>query len=108
MGARGDKLSLEGWGMENVQIPVAEEQAHSPFSPILRSKGFLFLDANPGVAFYWSHAGKSVSFSMRGQWSEGESPVEGGLGAPRTELVFIGSQYDEGAIRKLLESCVVE
>merc|ERR1712150_177757 len=98
----------EGWGAETMQQSATGEQTDSPLSPILRSKGFLFLDANPRKIFYWSHSGKSVSFSMRGQWSEGKPAVDGGFGAPRTELVFIGSQYDDGAIRKVLDSCFAE
>lgn len=96
--ACGDRLSLEGLGANVTKPSASKEQIDSPFSPILRSKGFLLLDAQPEAAFYWSHAGKSASFSMLGPWPEAT--------AQRTELVFIGAKYDEDEIRKVLDSCL--
>jgi len=106
--ACGDKLSLDGLDVDFAQPSTSTKQIDSPLSLVLRSKGFLLLDVNPGIAFYWSHAGKSVSFSMLGPWPESTSQAEGGFGARRTELVFIGSRYDEDAIRNVMDSCLVD
>jgi len=105
--ASGDKLSLDGMDADATRPSTDKDQIDSPLAPILRSKGFVHLDANPENAFYWSHAGKSVSFSMLGPWPESTPEAEGGFGARRTELVFIGCGYDEEAIRKVLDSCHV-
>uniref|UniRef100_A0A7S2I7R9 CobW C-terminal domain-containing protein n=1 Tax=Zooxanthella nutricula TaxID=1333877 RepID=A0A7S2I7R9_9DINO len=81
--------------------------AESPLSPVLRSKGVLLMDANPDVAYYWSHAGKSIQFSVFGPWPPEIPQEEGGFGPPKTELVFIGAGCNELAIRDLLDSCLV-
>lgn len=106
----GRELSLEGLTQDQTMSiePTARASAvESPLAPILRSKGVLLMDANPDVAFYWSHAGKSVAFSMFGPWPENKPKEQGGFGAPRTELVFIGIGYQEDAIRNLLDSCLL-
>jgi G3E family GTPase len=110
----GNKLNLEGLSDDSSHISKPAEQVgakrtdcDSPLAPILRSKGILLMDANPEVGFYWSHAGKSVSFSVYGRWPENISTEQGGFGARRTELVFIGAGYDEASIRDLLDSCLL-
>jgi len=102
----GNKLSILGLGNDRVQASTnaangkTESTAiSSPLLPILRSKGVLLLDSNPKSPFFWSHAGKCINFSMLGSWPAG--------GAKRTELVFIGTGYDETAIRDLLDSCLL-
>merc|ERR1712150_394648 len=92
--ALGSKLSLEGLSDGDIPATARRDSAagsHSPLSAVLRSKGILLLDAEPEVAFYWSHAGKSVKFSVFGPWPPNVPQEQGGFGAPRTELVFIGS-----------------
>merc|ERR1712008_460930 len=108
----GDKLKLEGLSHVNYQASTdaghsGTERAASPLAPILRSKGILLMDADPEVAFYWSHAGKSISFSVFGPWPENIPQDQAGFGARRTELVFIGAGYDETSIRGLLDSCLL-
>lgn len=104
----GDKLSLEGLSDGIAPRGAASAGAEgSPLSPLLRSKGILLLDENPNVAYYWSHAGKSIQFSIYGPWPPNVPQEQGGFGAPRTELVFIGAGHDEGAIRNLLDSCLL-
>lgn len=104
----GNKLNLEGMNHESFPFSGnpgqvgSDTTVDSPLAPILRSKGILLLDADPDVAFYWSHAGKSVNFSIFGRWPEQ------GFGAPRTELVFIGTGYDETSIRDVLNSCLLD
>eukprot|EP00747_Dinoflagellata_sp_TGD_P222794 gnl/TRDRNA2_/TRDRNA2_94478_c0_seq1.p1 gnl/TRDRNA2_/TRDRNA2_94478_c0~~gnl/TRDRNA2_/TRDRNA2_94478_c0_seq1.p1 ORF type:complete len:498 (-),score=58.64 gnl/TRDRNA2_/TRDRNA2_94478_c0_seq1:124-1617(-) len=107
----GNKLSLLGDSIQasaaSASVDAESAATGSPLAPILRSKGILLLDANPEVAFYWSHAGKSVSFSVFGPWPPNIPQAQGGFGARRTELVFIGAGYDETAIRGLLDSCLL-
>eukprot|EP00929_Paragymnodinium_shiwhaense_P084672 TRINITY_DN45298_c0_g1_i2.p1 TRINITY_DN45298_c0_g1~~TRINITY_DN45298_c0_g1_i2.p1 ORF type:complete len:373 (-),score=86.93 TRINITY_DN45298_c0_g1_i2:528-1646(-) len=86
----------------------------SPFAPVLRSKGLLWLDTQPGDALYWSHAGRCVRISNWGPWGETAEKAateEGHIAAsawpPRTELVFIGARIDETAVRKALDACLV-
>lgn len=111
--ALGNKLDLHGFGQGRSQpvqdAAVADAKsttAESPLTQILRSKGLLYLDVDPNKAFYWSHAGRSINFSTWGPWPENVPQSQGGFGARRTELVFIGTQYEEGAIRSLLDSCL--
>lgn len=106
--ALGDKLSLEGMSGGSSPGADAASDAGSPLSAVLRSKGILLMDSQPEVAFYWSHAGKSINFSIFGPWPPSIPQEQGGFGAPRTELVFIGAGYDETAIRTLLDSCLLE
>ena len=40
-------------------------------------------------------------------YAEDIAQSQGGFGARRTELVFIGTGYDETAIRNLLDSCLL-
>jgi G3E family GTPase len=112
----GNTLNLSGLGNDSSQATINAEQAGSkrsvtgsPLGPILRSKGMLFLDVNPKAAFYWSHAGKAVNFSVFGPWTENVPHIGNatGAGARRTELVFIGAGYDEASIRDLLDSCLL-
>jgi G3E family GTPase len=110
----GNKLSLVGLSDDSAasasdatKTGAESTGSGSPMTPILRSKGILLLDANPEVAFYWSHAGKSVSFSVFGPWPENAPVSQGGFGEKRTELVFIGTDYEEAAIRAVLDSCLM-
>lgn len=106
----GDRLNLEGLstsGSAGEARAGAAASVQSPLLPVLRSKGILLLDAAPDTAYYWSHAGKAVNFSIFGQWPPNIPQDQGGFGAPRTELVFIGARYDEGSIRSLLDSCLL-
>merc|ERR1712060_187381 len=114
MGARlGNKLNLQGLSHESshasadvAQVEAASTAAGSPLAPILRSKGILYMDVNPEIAFYWSHAGKSVSFTAFGPWPD-NAPLAEGHFARRTELVFIGAGHNEASIRDLLDSCLL-
>eukprot|EP00931_Biecheleriopsis_adriatica_P104745 TRINITY_DN79384_c0_g1_i1.p1 TRINITY_DN79384_c0_g1~~TRINITY_DN79384_c0_g1_i1.p1 ORF type:complete len:479 (+),score=63.95 TRINITY_DN79384_c0_g1_i1:61-1497(+) len=98
----GTKLHLDmvGTGLyaEDVKVGAGAVDAPSPLVKVLRSKGSIFLDTNPFMSYYWSHAGKSVKFSKLKAYNSSAS---------RTELVFIGIGYDEAAIRALLDSCLL-
>eukprot|EP00746_Dinoflagellata_sp_MGD_P146396 gnl/MRDRNA2_/MRDRNA2_78880_c0_seq1.p1 gnl/MRDRNA2_/MRDRNA2_78880_c0~~gnl/MRDRNA2_/MRDRNA2_78880_c0_seq1.p1 ORF type:complete len:242 (-),score=39.04 gnl/MRDRNA2_/MRDRNA2_78880_c0_seq1:125-850(-) len=114
MGQLGNKLSILGLSDDAAQASTNAAQGRtertaigSPLARILRSKGILHSDADPDVAFFWSHAGKCINFSIMGPWPEDIPQAQGGFGARRTELVFIGTGYDETAIRDLLDSCLL-
>ena len=88
----------------------------SRVSRVLRSKGLVWTDTDPDVAYYWSHAGRMLRLSHWGFWAEnfaggdgarlGRLPTSGSPGTPRNEIVFIGASIDEIALRKLLDSCL--
>ena len=71
--------------------------SQNPFSAVIRSKGFTWLDKKPDTPFFWSSAGKSFSVSPQPSW--GERP-------PGQTLVFIGVDMDEDAIVTLLDSAL--
>merc|ERR1711865_1194040 len=76
----------------------SKHSGESPFLPVLRSKGLLWLSHDPQHAYYWSHAGLDVKFSIWGPWPPSIPQSEGGFGNPRTELVFIGAGIDEAGV----------
>ena len=91
---------------------------------VLRSKGFFWLATRPDVQAMWNQAGLSVALEPVSTWyaalpesewdlaSEDEriellanwDPV---LGDRQTEIVFIGIDMDERAIRSRLDRCLV-
>ncbi len=91
---------------------------------VLRSKGFLWLATRPDVQALWSQAGLSVMLEPLALWyaatPEDEWEVESDeeradletrwdpiVGDRQTELVFIGADMDEAAIRERLDRCVL-
>merc|ERR1712107_530783 len=92
---------------ESIHPQDSENPIGSAFSPVLRSKGLLWLDNKPDFAFSWNHAGRDVNFSMLGPWPPSIPQSKGGFGQPRTELVFIGAGVEEAALRAVLDSCLV-
>jgi G3E family GTPase len=93
------------------------------FTGVLRSKGLVWIASKHDWAYDWSQAGCSIRIDPAGywwasapeeEWPEGESEIErirslfqGLYGDRRQELVFIGREMDEPAIRDILESCLV-
>jgi G3E family GTPase len=67
---------------------------------VLRSKGFFWLATRPDVQAMWSQAGCSVALEPVGPWDPDEAE-------PQNEIVFIGIDMDELAIRRRLDRCVV-
>ncbi|MFV0309581.1 MAG: GTP-binding protein [Desertimonas sp.] len=91
---------------------------------VLRSKGFFWLATRPDVQALWSQAGLSVMLEPLAPWYaatpqdewEFESDDERAdlearwdpiVGDRQTEIVFIGVDMDEAAIRQRLDRCVV-
>ncbi|MEM7341162.1 MAG: GTP-binding protein [Actinomycetota bacterium] len=91
---------------------------------VLRSKGFFWLASRPDVQAMWSQAGLSVMLEPLALWYaampetdwefETDEDREDLLskwdplvGDRQTEIVFIGIDMDEAAIRERLDACVV-
>ncbi|MEM9745506.1 MAG: GTP-binding protein [Actinomycetota bacterium] len=102
---------------------LADELEHE-WPGVLRSKGFLWLATRPDVQALWSQAGLSVMIEPLAPWFaatpedewEFESDEERAdlmtrwdpvVGDRQTELVFIGIDLDEAAIRERLDRCVL-
>ena len=93
------------------------------FTDVLRSKGLIWIASKHDWAYDWSQAGCSIRIDPAGywwasapeeEWPEEKSEIErirsmfsGYYGDRRQELVFIGREMDESAIRDILESCLV-
>jgi G3E family GTPase len=91
---------------------------------VLRSKGFFWLATRPDIQAMWSQAGLSVAFEPIAPWFaampedewEFETDVDRDdlmkrwdpvVGDRQVELVFIGIDMDEAAIRSRLDRCVL-
>jgi G3E family GTPase len=93
------------------------------FDPVLRSKGTVWLATRYEDAILWSHAGSSLEFELVGSWwadtppeafpeePEERAQVErllgGETGDRRQELVFIGLEMAEEALRAALDECLL-
>jgi G3E family GTPase len=90
---------------------------------VLRSKGFFWIAARPGVAYEWAQAGKVSSLRPAGRWwaavdpsqwpqeAESRPDAQPGwdaeFGDRCQELVFIGRALDEAGIRERLDACLL-
>ena len=96
---------------------------HGDWPGVLRSKGFFWLASHPRVAAEWSQAGGACAYEAAGLWWADTDPDEwpsspeavteimrdwqDGTGDRRQELVFIGIQMDEAAVRVALDACLL-
>ena len=100
------------------------EELSEDWPGVLRSKGFFWLASRPHVQALWSQAGLSVMLEPLGLWHaavpetdwEFESDQDREdlmerwdplVGDRQTEIVFIGVDMDEAAIRQRLDRCIV-
>jgi len=90
---------------------------------VVRSKGYFWLASRPEFAGSWSQAGGVSRQEMAGRWWVGvprdrwpqdEDSLrwimqhwQDGVGDARQELVFIGMQMDEGALRRQLNAALL-
>ncbi len=111
-------------------------QARRPFHPerffalveeewpgVIRSKGYFWLASHPAHAGTWSQAGAVARHGVAGrwwaavppeQWPDDEETVaiirekwHEGVGDARQELVLIGMDMDETALRARLDACLL-
>ncbi|NLR76513.1 zinc metallochaperone GTPase ZigA [Leeia aquatica] len=96
---------------------------HGEWAGVLRSKGFFWLASRPHLAGSWSQAGGACRHGPAGYWwadvPEDHWPqddsarahiaarMEAETGDRRQELVFIGMDMDEAAIRTALDDCLL-
>jgi G3E family GTPase len=90
---------------------------------VLRSKGFFWLATRPSRVAEWSSAGGILHLGAVGSWwsavprtqwptepellAQISAQCEGEWGDRRQELVFIGQDLDEPAIRARLDACLL-
>ncbi|WP_335972590.1 zinc metallochaperone GTPase ZigA [Acinetobacter calcoaceticus] len=90
---------------------------------VIRSKGFFWLAAEPTLAYSWSQAGAMARHGLAGYWwaavAEEDWPSDlesieqikknwdAQTGDARQELVLIGMQMDEQALRQRLDHCLL-
>ena len=91
---------------------------------VSRSKGFFWVASRPDMQAMWSHAGLSVMLEPLAPWYISTPEDEWGLetdeeraelmerwdpllGDRQTEIVFIGIDMDEDAIRTRLDACIL-
>ncbi|MGH1347692.1 MAG: zinc metallochaperone GTPase ZigA [Nannocystales bacterium] len=91
---------------------------------VLRSKGFFWVASDSRVAYEWGQAGGVTNVSPMGMWwaavprdrwtqPNGERPDEQQdwderFGDRGQQLVFIGQQMDEAALRRRLDACLLD
>jgi len=88
---------------------------------VVRSKGICWLATRHELAGMWSQAGQLISLEPAGTWwadaPDDEIPdemresvkvlMDGDYGDRRQELVFIGVELDEAALRAKLDACLL-
>ncbi|MBC8138534.1 MAG: GTP-binding protein, partial [Fibrella sp.] len=67
---------------------------------LLRAKGFVFLSHDPKTVYLWSLAGSLATLNLYGYWDEGMLRQQ--------EMVFIGQNVDEAAVRAQLDACLAK
>ncbi|HAA20562.1 MAG TPA: GTP-binding protein [Cytophagales bacterium] len=94
-------------------------------STVIRSKGLFWIASRPEQAMVWGQAGASLRSESAGVWwssmpfkqraqfagyLENQEEIESGwdttFGDRKNEIVFIGVEMDEAAIRKELDDCL--
>jgi G3E family GTPase len=95
----------------------------SEWPGVVRSKGFFWLASHPTLAGNWSQAGAFAHHGVAGQWWAAVPPERwpddpeavalirekwaDGVGDARQELVLIGVDMDDAALRARLDACLL-
>ncbi len=112
------------------EIPFDAEKFHAflhddeQWEGVIRSKGFFWVAADHHIAYEWAQAGGISNVRPTGMWwaavprehwghPDGERPDQQEGWHPRfgdrtQQLVFIGQQMDEMAMRARLEACLLD
>lgn len=93
------------------------------FDSVIRSKGFFWLATRHNSVGVWSQAGQVVTFEDGGNWwvatpradwpttpellAEIEAVMRPDFGDRRQELVIIGVEMDQAAVRTALDACLL-
>lgn len=100
---------------------IVRNKQKSPFGPILRSKGFIWLATRHIMRGEWSSSG--VMLTIRGgiPWFDVVKPelpaeaeelikkdMQGEFGDRRNEIVFIGVDINKKALTKALDKCLLD
>ena len=96
---------------------------HSEWEGVVRSKGYFWLASRPDFAGSWSQTGGACRHGAVGYWWDAvpnehwpddpdyraniSAKSTGEWGDRRQELVFIGMEMDEAAIRAQLDACLL-
>jgi putative membrane protein insertion efficiency factor len=99
------------------------QMAHSEWPGVIRSKGLFWLASRYDYACQWSQAGAAARFGTAGKWWSAVSPSQWPddahfhakmaeyrhreHGDRRQELVLIGMEMDEKALRARLDACLL-
>lgn len=105
------------------QEQIINNKKNSPFGPLLRSKGFIWLASRYIIRGEWSSAGAMLTlkggipwFAITGEeyWPEDPMAValikkdfEGKFDDRRQELVFIGLSIDKVKVTEALDACLL-
>jgi G3E family GTPase len=97
---------------------------HSEWPGVIRSKGYFWLATRHNVAGSWSQAGGACRHGPAGLWWDAvdreqwpdddvhlaqiDARFEAGWGDRRQELVFIGIELNEAAMRRRLDECLLD
>ncbi len=95
----------------------------SDLDTVLRSKGLFWLATRHNIIGFWSQAGEVVALEAAGLWwsavpkrewpqdpvflEEINSVSEGEFGDRRQEMVVIGADMDQVAVRAALDACLL-
>jgi len=98
--------------------------AQSEWPGVLRSKGFFWLATRVRHAGQWSQAGGACHYGLAGLWwaavpqeqwpqdAQSQESIRGhwddAVGDARQELVVIGIDVDEAALRRRLDACLLD
>lgn len=118
-----DQEDEDDQGDDFTEQEIIKNKKNSPFGPLLRSKGFIWLASRYIIRGEWSSAGAMLTlkggipwFAITGEeyWPEDPAAValikrdfQGKFDDRRQELVFIGLSIDKVELSKALDACLL-